>query len=495
MRQVTLAAALSGLLLASPLIARAQDRPAIIEAVTAGNHATLRTLIASNANVDATQGDGATALHWAAHRNDADAVRLLLDAGASANAANDLGATPLWLASTSGPAALVQALLDAGADPNVTLRMGETPLMAAARSGNLPALKLLIDRGADVNATEREREQTALMWAAAQRHADAVRLLVDHGADLQARTAVWNQLENSAGNTNASGNFNLGHGGSTPLLFVARNGDVETARTLVALGANVNDTAASGNTALVIAAHGGHGPLGIYLLEQGADPNAADGGYTALHAAVLRGELDLVQSLLDHGASPNARLERGTPGRRLGADYSLRHQFVGANPFWLAARYGEPEILSVLAEHGADPNMTPRNGVPSLQAAIGTSKMGYYRNRRDRAGIPTPDPADAEKLALELARIAVDSGVDINAVDDGGNTALHDAVRGGFGSVIELLAARGADLDIANADGQTALALAELRSPGDDDSGSPAPPSVIAELLRRLGATAVQDSK
>ena len=495
MRQVTLAAALSGLLLASPLIARAQDRPAIIEAVTAGNHATLRTLIAGGANVNAPQGDGATVLHWAAHRNDADAVRLLLDAKASVNAANDLGATPLWLASTNGSAALVQALLEHGADPNVTLRMGETPLMAAARSGNLPALKLLLDHGADVNATEREREQTALMWAAAQRHADAVRLLVGRGADLHARSAVWYQLENTAGNTNGAGNINLGHGGSTPLLFVARNGDVETARTLVAAGASVLDTAASGNSALVIAAHSGHTPLGIYLLEQGADPNAADGGYTALHAAVLRGELDLIEALLEHGADPNTRLERGTPGRRFSADYGFRHQLVGATAFWLAAQYGDLPILRVLAEHGADARMTPLSGVPTLKAAMGASPKGYSENRRNRAGLPPSDPIDEEQTTLELARTIVEQGVDVNATDENGNTALHDAVRRGFGTVIELLAARGADLDIANAEGQTALALAEIPSPPREGNDSPAPPSAIAELLLRLGATAVQDSK
>ena len=488
MRQVTRVATLSLLLLASSETARAQALPAVIEAAKAGDHETLGTLIVGGASVDAPQGDGATALHWAAHLDDADAARLLLDAGASVNAANDLGATPLWLALTSGTAALVQALLDAGADPNVTLRMGETPLMAAARSGNLPALGLLIENGADVNATERERGQTALMWAAAQSHADAVRLLVDHGADLEARTAVWNQLENTAGNTNGAGNIDLAHGGSTPLLFVARTGDVETAQTLVALGANVNDAAASGTSALVIAAHSGHTPLGIYLLEQGADPNAADGGYTALHSAALRGELDLVQALIEYGVDPNARLERGTPGRRFSADYSLFHQFVGANAFWLAASCGEPEILQVLAGHGADASMTPRSGMSSLQAAIGIRQMRYYKNRRDQAGIPTPDPADEEKLVLDLARIAVESGVDINVTDNSGNTALHDAVRGGFGSVIEFLAAEGADLNVSNEDGHTALALAEARRPPGDSSGLSAPRSEIAELLLRLGA-------
>ena len=142
----------------------------------------------------------------------------------------------------------------------------------------------------------------------------------------------------------------------------------------------------------------------------------------------------------------------------------------------------------MLAGHGADASMTPRSGMSSLQAAIGIRQMRYYKNRRDQAGIPTPDPADEEKLVLDLARIAVESGVDINVTDNSGNTALHDAVRGGFGSVIEFLAAEGADLNVSNEDGHTALALAEARRPPGDSSGLSAPRSEIAELLLRLGA-------
>ena len=114
-------------------------------------------------------------------------------------------------------------LLEAGANPNVTLRMGETPLMSAARSGNLRVVELLLDRGAAVDAVEYERHQTALMWAAAQQHADVVRLLAARGANVHARTRVWEQLENTAGNTNTSGNFRMRHGGSTALLFAARS--------------------------------------------------------------------------------------------------------------------------------------------------------------------------------------------------------------------------------------------------------------------------------
>ena len=162
------------------------------------------------------------------------------------------------------------------------------------------------------------------------------------GADVRARSTVWHQLENTAGNTNPSGNFKMAHGGSTALLFVARNGDIVTARALIDAGADVDDTAAAGTSALVIAAHSGHGPLGIFLLEAGADPNQAEAGYTALHAAVLRSQVELVASLVDHGADIDALVEHGTPGRRFSGDFSLRHQYVGANALWLAARYGEP---------------------------------------------------------------------------------------------------------------------------------------------------------
>ena len=160
---------------------------------------------------------------------------MLLGAGANANAANELGATPLWLASLSGSGDMVERLLEAGARPNVALSSGETPLMSAARAGNADAVGLLLAHSADVNATG-ARGQTALMWAVAQQHANVARTLIEHGADVHARSDVWHQLENTAGNTNASGDFEMAHGGSTPLLFAARHGDIETARVLLAAG-------------------------------------------------------------------------------------------------------------------------------------------------------------------------------------------------------------------------------------------------------------------
>ena len=467
--------------------AYAQSAPAVIEAVKVRDLDMTGTLIEEGADVNAPQGDGATALHWASHRNDLDAASLLIRAGADVNAANELGATSLWLAAINGSAPMVKRLLEAGANPNVALKMGETPLMAAARSGNGPAVEQLLAHGADICAREHERGQTALMWAVAQQHADVARVLIRNGADLDARTKVYYQLENTAGNTNPSGNFRMAHGGSTPLLFAARNGDVETAKMLVKAGANVNDVAASGASALVLAAHSGHGPLAIYLLEQGADPNAAEAGYTALHAAVLRSQIELVNALLDDGADPNALVEHGTPGRRFSADYSIRAQLIGATAFWLAAKYGELEILRTLAKRGADPHLVPNPPVSVLQAAMGMPG-GSLENRRDRTGKSPPDPAEEERLTLELGRFILVLGVDVNAADAEGNTALHHAVLKDFESVVAFLASNGADVNAANKRGQTPLVLAETPQtiPGTNALKGTRPK--VAALLRRLGA-------
>ena len=458
----------------------------VIAAARAGDVAAVRALVADGADVDARQGDGATALHWAAHRGDLTLAEALLAAGADVDAANALDATPLWLASQNGDALLVARLLAAGADANVSLKMGETPLMSAARSGDVDTVRLLLAAGADVNPAERERGQTALMWAAAQGHAEIARVLAAAGADLHARSRVWRQLENTAGNTNPIGNFRMAHGGSTALLFVARNGDFDTARALLEAGADANDTAAAGTSALVIAAHSGHGALAALLLERGADPNAAGAGYSALHAAVLREQEALVDVLLAYGADPNLRVVRGTPGRRFSADYSIRHQAIGANAFWLAAKYGELGSLRTLAEHGADPFMIPANGVSSLQAAIGAAAISQ-ENRRNRVGVAVTEEVDQQQLTLALVRVVHGMGVDVNTADARGNTPLHDAVRNGFLPVVEFLARQGADAQARNDRGQTALTLAETALPVPGTNGRRATRPEIAALLRSYG--------
>ena len=201
------------------------------------------------------------------------------------------------------------------------------------------------------------------MWAATQENPDAVRVLLDHGADVGARSdthllpvnlGVGNPFEESVLQPQR---------GSTPLMFAARNGRVENARLLLDAGADVNVKAPNGESALVLAGFSDQGKLGAFLLERGADPMAADAGYTALHTAVSRGDAELVKALCAHGADPNARLTKGSLQQRNLNFYSLSAQLAGATPFWLAAKYGEVEIMRALADCGADPLLMPDNGI------------------------------------------------------------------------------------------------------------------------------------
>src|SRR5262249_7822093 len=217
----------------------AGDDVRLIQAIKSRDAAAVRALLKAHADVNATQGDGATALHWAVHYDDLETVDLLLRAGSRVNPVNDLGVTPLYLACTNRNAAIVEKLLLAEADPNAKLLNGETVLMNCARTGNAAAVKALIAAGASVNAKEPEHDQTALMWAAAEKHPEAVKILLDAGADFRARSRTYTQIVTSEVTQRAGReelNYTVLRGGSTSLLFAARSGDVESARALLAAG-------------------------------------------------------------------------------------------------------------------------------------------------------------------------------------------------------------------------------------------------------------------
>src|SRR5262245_9165109 len=169
--------------------AAADSTHRLVDAAKSADLDTLRTMVQQqHVDVNEPQVDGTTALHWAVHRDDLNAVNLLLGAGANARATNRYGATPLSLACINGNAAIVERLLVADADPDVRSGDGETPLMTASRTGAAAVVTLLAEYGADVNATETWRGQTALMWAVAEQHASAVRALLDAGADAHGKS-------------------------------------------------------------------------------------------------------------------------------------------------------------------------------------------------------------------------------------------------------------------------------------------------------------------
>src|SRR5687768_11215537 len=223
--------ALTALIVATAVAA---ERPAVIDAARSGDRAALRALIQKKADVNQPDADGATALHWAAHRDDLESVDLLVAAGANVNAANDLGATPLWVASTNG-VAVSKRLLEAGANPNLALLAGETPLMAAARAGQAGVASLLLAKGANANARG-PRGQTALMWAVSERHPGVVKALLAGGADVHARSDEWREMMAVPPHGVPQYNRIIPHGRDTAMLFAARVGDLESAKVLAGAG-------------------------------------------------------------------------------------------------------------------------------------------------------------------------------------------------------------------------------------------------------------------
>ena len=461
----------------------------LIEAIKARDVEAVRSLLEQRVDVNVRQGDGATALHWAVHLDDENVVDMVLRAGAHADAADDTGVTPLYLACLNRQAALVERLLQAQASPNAATASGETVLMTCARTGEAAGVRALLARGAQVNATEPGHDQTALMWAAAQAHPEAVDALLRGGAAVRARSRRFTQTVTSEVTQRAGReelNYTVPRGGSSALLFAARSGDAESARLLIAAGADVNDALPDGASALVVAAHSGNGAVAALLLDKGANPNAADIGYTALHAAVLRSDLDLVKSLLAHKANPNAEITKGTPVRRNSQDFELPKTLIGATPYLLAAKFLEADIMRALAAGGADTRLPMKDGATPLMAAAGmgiTAPAQDEKRGTDRRGLAILDGGKAEpdSQVLDAVSAALALGSDVNAANPAGETALHIASAQGYVEVVKLLAANGADVNVRNARGLTPLAVLMGRA-GAKRQG-------MIDLLRSLGAT------
>ncbi len=503
---LTLGACLALAATADPARAGADPLP-LIAAAKAADAGAVERLLKQGADPDLRQPDGATALHWAAFRDDQHVVGLLLTAGADVDVANELGATPLWLAAENGSGAMIERLLAAGADPNVELPEGETPVMTASRAGAADGVRALVAAGADVNAAERSRGQTALMWAVAQGHDDVAAILVRHGADVEARSRVRPRMMH-AESTNGS-QYDQGvvwnRGGFTPMLFAARHGRVAAAAILLDGGADIENPAPTGASPLALAALSGQGAFAAWLLDRGADPNGIGGGYSALHAAVLRGDRTLVRALLAHGADPDLRLRSGTPVRRASQDWAFAPALVSATPYWLAAWFHDADIMRELEEAGANPRLTTlerwravferAGGVgpphiaggfvpPLVAAARGPANRGRFFNSALRK------PDEDERDVMAAIRTAVEHGADVNAADLRGDTAMHAAAQRNFTTVVRFLAEHGADIDAEDEAGRTPLDLARgaeaTRARIQDPTRYPAGNS--ADVLRELGA-------
>jgi ankyrin repeat protein len=436
----------------------------LADAVKNRDKLAVRSLLKQRVDVNAPDAEGMTALHWAAHWNDLETVRRLLGAGADAGVSNRYGVTALHEACTVSNVAMIEALLKSGADPDALYGDGETPLMTAARTGNVDAVKMLLTFGASVSAREAWRGETALMWAAAENHAGVVKLLIELKADVNARSAHYEFSKLTGGNGGII--HDRSEGGLTPLFFAARQGAIDAARVLIDAGADTRALEPQyGFTPMQTAIFNGHYDFAALLVEKGTDVN--DGSlYTAIEMRNLAAysnrpnppdtdrrlsSLDLVKLLLARGADPNAPYWKKIPPRQAQGDIAVP---PGAMPLYRAVKSMDLPAIRLLLENGADPSMgITDNSTPLMLASgLGARPRGGEEDVVEKSG--RADPLDAIRLLVE-------SGADVNAVNDAGNTAVHYAAQTGAARIVELLASKGAKLDAENYQGKTPLDLAK----------------------------------
>ncbi len=426
----------------------------------------IAALLKQGADVNGTQPDGGTALHWATHWNDLPAVRLLLSASARVNAANDYGVTPLFLAATNGSADIAGALLGAGADANASLPSGETVLMTAVRSGSLPVVKLLLAKEANPNAAQTSKGQTALMWAATDSHVDIAKALIAGGADVRAKSK----------------------NGFTALLSAAREGSIELSQLLLDAGEDLNASAPDGSTPLLVATVRGHARLALFFLERGARPdgNAAGAGYTPLQWASSMAEtpvtyrgieapgewraipgvpdpelrISLIKALIAAGANIEARITR--PMMTVVA-FEVRSR-TGGTPFFTAASSGDARVMRLLLAYGADPVARSTDGSTPLMVAAGS--MGNSPPNVDRTVIVS------EQDRIEAVQLAWELGSDLESEDRQGYRAMHVAASAGFKGIVTWLVKAGADINAKSKDRMEDVYGKQVLIPGQTPRGT-----------------------
>lgn len=435
---------------------RAAGASELADAAMNGNKEAVRSLLLKKTDVNATQVDGTTALHWAVRTDDLETADLLIRAGANVAAANRDGVTPMQLAATNGSALMIEKLIKAGANPNAPLsKFKDTALMLAARTGKTDAVKVLFDHGAEVNSVETWGGTTALMWAVSERHLDTAKLLLAHGADVNARSYFVPSAHGRGfeGATPVPPKANqtqeeLAGGWMTPLMFAAREGDLEIARTLVAAKADLNAIAGDGKDALGMAIFNGQYDMASFLIDNHVNVNHADAQrFTPLFWAVDRRNMELgtngfpwtvttdplplIKKLLDAGADPNAIVNNTPRGRNRGASPRI----VFASALHRAAFAGDLELAKLLLSYGADPHAVSSDRESMLEAAAGLALIPGYQASH----------SNAERV--ELCKLLVEKyGEDVNWADAYGITPLMAAANLGDTPLVQYLVDKGADL-------------------------------------------------
>jgi len=467
--------AMTALCLAVMLRADA-DSSAVADAAQAGDKAAVRALLRQAADVNAAQGDGMTALHWAAMKNDPDLAQTLLYASANVKATTRIGGyTPLILAAQQGAADVIEPLIKAGADVNVKTANGTTPLMFAAASGNTNAVRVLLDGGADINTTESTRGLNAAMFAAASDRAVVIDLLASRGADLNATTKI---VELHSLDRNSFGGILFGNpqaGPPTPPPGQASGtGSQESGRFGRGAAAASGASGATGAPRLQegrnVPGGRGQGRPGIDRQYQLNELVYAQGGLAPLHLAARQGYMDTVQAVVKAGADVNQL----TVGDK-------------SSPLLIATINGHFDVARYLLDHGADPNLASENGATPLYGALNVEwapkslypqPRAYLNQKTTYLDLIT---ALLDKDANPNARLRKKvwySGYsfDLSGVDEIGATPFWRAAYASDVAAMRLLVARGADPNIPTMKGAGRPRVADVDRDVQDVSAKPPVP-------------------
>ncbi len=447
-------------------------------------------LIKAGSKIDAKNSEGITPLHMASLYGNARIIDRLVKAGADPKQRGPAGETMLMLAARNGNPEAVTLLAAAGADVNAKEPIrGTTALMWAVEQRHPAAAAALIDAQADVSAKSggaglprnymANRVNSARVEAANRVRAAAAKagrtyeeqleieqkngtLAVRRIGDVTSAAAQQQQAAPQPAAQRAvpqqqdddddfvfAGLVGTGGGGLTPLVLAAREGDLESAKLLLAAGADINQGTEYGWTPLLTATNNRNYRLARYLIEQGADVNKTNkGNWTPLYLATdnrnIEGgdfpvpkpdmdHLDYIRFLLERGANPNIHIKDNTPTRTI---FTMQWFLeTGATPFIRAAQSSDLELLKLLLSYGADPKAKTDHGDTALTAASG---MGW---------VDGVTYEHSPKANVETARFLLDLGLDPNAANEDGRTSLMVAAAKGRTEVIQILVDHGARLD------------------------------------------------
>jgi ankyrin repeat protein len=416
-------------------------------------------------------------------------VKRLLRAGANVSLANEYGATPMSLAAEVGNADMLGVLIEAGANADSPDPDGQTALHAVARTGNVKAAQLLLGEGATVDAKEKWGGQTPLMWASARRHPAMMRLLIAKGADVNVRSVDRNYQRHVTAEGRPK---SLDSGGLTPLMYAARENCMACVDVLLEHKADINLADPDGVSPLLVAIMNANWDLAKRLIDAGADVNQWDifGETPLLNAINLRNRIDggrnsidplnkatgleIVKTLLERGANPNMQLFF-KPANAPGAMNTR-----GVTPLIRAVFNGDMDVVTLLLANGADPTLATADRQTPIHAAL--------------AG-RSPEPQ-----VVEFIRVLHKAGANVNVValvnhpeEIRGGTALHYAVRKRQKQVIKELASVGIDMNAVDQDGLTALDYTQSRGFMPFMALQTPVFKEEATILRELGATKLMD--